>query len=82
MVFFLRDTDTKRDDEKVNAQMKIGDKVVSCTVVNSDVGLEGVEIDDMVDMSNDALIPMSNYKASSFVGKDISIEEAMQKLNQ
>ena len=31
-------------------------------------------------MSNDALIPTSNYKASSFVGQDISIEEAMEKL--
>ena len=36
-------TKEKGNDEKINAQMKIGNKVVSCTVVNfSDVGLEGV----------------------------------------
>ena len=39
-----------------------------------------MEIDSTVDMPVDSLVPNTKLTSTSFVGQDISVEEAMQKI--
>ena len=73
----------KEGEDRLNASITLGEEVLKCTVINyDDVGLSGVEIDSTVDMGANSLVPNTKVSTTSFVGQDISVEEAMKKIEQ